>query len=263
MTAWPNDLSDPSVGLTGLDETEPTWSTGDSTWDASGPEDSDVEEGASLSLFEGDEGALTIGQRKTLVLLLKHRFITADRQPAEWRTLLECEQLMRSRLNDLFLDLHLDRDHQVAFKRQAVPEGGGRFPTLLHDIAYSREETILLVFLRQRFRSERADGAEEVIVDREELLSQVATFRPPHATNVSGDRKRTDNAIEALKRAGILVKTTDDQRLLISPVIEVLLPLERLRELLDWLLAANGTTPDADAEPDNAAASADATGREG
>jgi hypothetical protein len=235
MTAWPDAPADSGD----LDDAEPTWSTGDSTWDAA--ERDDADEGSSLSLFEGDEGALTLGQRRTLLSVLKHRFITPDRYPAEWRTLLECEQLIRSRLNELFLDLHLDREHQVAFKRQAVPGGGGRFPTLLHDIAYTREETILLVFLRQRFRSERADGADEVIVDREELISQVTEFRPPTATNVSGDRKRTDNAIDALRRAGILVKTTDEQRLRISPVIDVLLPLERLGELLDWLLAANGT----------------------
>lgn len=234
MTARP----DADAGTGDLND-EPTWSTGDSIWDADGCNDAD--EGSSLSLFEGDEGTLTLGQRKALLLVLKHRFITPDRYPAEWHTLLECEHLIRSRLNDLFLDLHLDREHQVAFKRQATPEGGGKFPTLLHDVAYTREETILLVFLRQRFRSERADGADEVIVDREELLSQVTTFRPPTATNIAGDRKRTDNAIDALKRAGILVRTTDEQRLRISPVIEVLLPLERLRELLDWLLAANGT----------------------
>ena len=108
----------------------------------------DAVEPTSLSLFEGDEGGLSFDQRKTLVSLLKHRYISAARHPSEWRALLDCEVLMKSRLNDMFLDLHIDRTRQVAFKRQAVPEGGDRqFPTLLYDPAYTREETILLVFL--------------------------------------------------------------------------------------------------------------------
>ncbi|MDQ2894567.1 MAG: DUF4194 domain-containing protein [Actinomycetota bacterium] len=197
-------------------------------------------ERTTLSLFEGDEGGLTLELRKTLVSLLKHRYISAAGQPAEWRALLESQVVLKSRLNDMFLDLHVDRARQVAFKRQATPEGEGRFPTLLHDIAYTREETILLVFLRQRFRSERADGIDNVFIDREELLAQVGHFRPSHATDQFGDIRRSENALDSLRRAGILFKTADEHRFQVSPVIEVLLPLPRLAELLDWLLGQNG-----------------------
>lgn len=197
-------------------------------------------EPSSLSLFEGDEGGLTLEQRKTLVCLLKHRYISAAQHPAEWAALRESFTLIKSRLNDQFLDLQIDTKLEIAFKRQAVPEGEGRFPTLLYDAAYTREETILLVFLRQRFRSERADGIEEVLVDREELADSVEKFRPPQATDRAGDARRTETAIENLRKAGILLRTSDEHRLKISPVIEVLLPLPRLRELLDWLLSANG-----------------------
>lgn len=204
-------------------------------------DDAEPEEASSLSLFEGDSGGLNLGQRRTLVALLKNRFITTAKSPAEWRTLIESEELLRSRLNDLFLDLHLDRVRGVAFKRQAIPEGGGRFPSLLRDVAWSREQTILLIFLRSRFRSERSHGADEVIVDRDELLECVGQFRPAHATDISGDNRKTDKAIEALMGADILVKTSDEQRLLVSPVIEVLLPVEKLQQLLDWFLAHNDT----------------------
>lgn len=210
-------------------------------------DEAEPEVSSSLSLFEGDTGGLTLAQRKTLVTLLKHRFITAARQPVEWRALLDSEELLRSRLNDLFLDLHLDRNRQVAFKRQALPEGGGRFPTLLHDNAWGREETILLIFLRTRFRSERHNGADDVIVDRDELLERVAQFRPTHATDAAGDQRKTENAIDALKRTGILVKTSDEHRLLVSPVIEVLLSVEKLQQLLDWFLSRNDHTGEADA----------------
>ena len=155
-------------------------------------------ETTTLSLFEGDEGGLSLDQRRTLVALMKNRYISAASNPAEWRTLVEDPAPIKSRLNDMFLDLHLDRHHEVAFKRQATPEGGGRaFPTLLHDIAYSREETILLVFLRHRFQSDLAAGHEHVIVDRDDLIEHVAHFRPGHATDRSGDERKASNAIES------------------------------------------------------------------
>lgn len=205
-------------------------------------EDAEVE-GRSLSLFEGDEGTLTYEQRCTLVFLLKHRYVSAEQHPDEWRTLINAQVQLRSRLNDQFLDLHIDQHAQVAFKRQAVPEGDGRFPTLLHDIAYTREETIMLIFLRQRFRSERAGGTDAVLLDREELLEAVTRFRPPDANDRSGDARKAENAILSLLRCGILLKTADEQRLRIAPVIDVLLPLPRLHELLDTLLTLNGTSP--------------------
>ncbi|PRY70627.1 uncharacterized protein DUF4194 [Glaciihabitans tibetensis] len=208
-------------------------------------------EAESLSLFEGDEGGLTLAQRKTLVLLMKHRYISAAQQPAEWRTLLESTRVLKARLNDVFLDLQVDLHYEVAFKRQAVAEGGDRFPTLLYDAAYTREETVLLVLLRQRFRSERANGHEIVLVDRDNLLDNVGHFRPEHATDRSGDLRRAGGAIESLVKARVLLKTSDPDRFRISPVIEVLLPVERLAELLEWLVSANagahtGTSTSAD-----------------
>ena len=193
----------------------------------------------SLSLFEGDEGGLSAEQRRTLVLLLKHRYISAALQPAEWQTLLRSKGLIKSRLNDVFLDLHVDLHYEVAFKRQAVAEGGERFPTLLHDVAYTREETILLVLLRQRFRSERANGQEIVLVDRDNLVENVAHFRPEHATDLSGDARKASAAVDSLAKARVLLKTSDPDRFRISAVIEVLLSVERLGELLDWLRQEN------------------------
>jgi Domain of unknown function (DUF4194) len=205
-------------------------------------EQSEVDEDAeqySLSLFDGDRGRLNLEQRRTLVTLVKYPYLSAAQQPAEWATLLESEALIRSTLNDLFLDLEVSRTYEVAFKRQAKSEAGRPYPTLLHDMSYSREETILLVFLRGRFRSVRAEGDEVVHVDREDMEATVRRFRPAHATDRSGDARKTEKAIEHLVKARILQKMSDD-RFRISPVIEVLLPVERLADLLEWLDVTNG-----------------------
>jgi hypothetical protein len=207
------------------------------------------DEPASFSLFEGDEGGLTVEQRRTLVLLMKHRYVSAALQPAEWRTLLDSQRLLKSRLNDMFLDLHIDLHYQVAFKRQAVSEAGDRFPTLLHDVAYTREETILLVLLRQRFRSERANGQDIVLVDRDNLVENIAHFRPEFSTDRYGDARKASAAVDSLAKARVLLKTSDPDRFRISAVIEVLLPLERLAELHEWLVEQNAADAPAAAEP--------------
>ncbi|MFF4989765.1 DUF4194 domain-containing protein [Streptosporangium saharense] len=209
-------------------------------WDT--PQDDDQwreEEPLESVLFEGDEGTFTAAQRKLLVALMKQRYLSAEQNPADWQTLMGSAPLIKSRLNDMFLDLHIDRTHEVAFKRPVRSEAGERFPTLLHDYAYSREETILLVLLRQRFSSERAGGRDTVLIDHDELIESVANFRPGHATDRSGDNNKTAKAIDNLRKAQFLHKTADPTRYRISPVIEVLLPYERLAELLEWLVSRN------------------------
>jgi Domain of unknown function (DUF4194) len=221
----------------------------DDTSSASGPThlatggwvDPERELTSSVALFEGDEGGLELPQRRVLVALLKQRFITAQSHPKEWKTLTANPRPIRSRLNDVFLDLHLDTGREVACKRQVVPEGGGRFPTLLHDTAWTREETILLVYLRTRGRSEEAAGTSRTFVDRQDMLEHVATLRPEHATDHAGDGRRAVKAVESLNRAGLLIGASTADRFEVSSAIDVVLPLERLQDLLRWLKARNTT----------------------
>lgn len=92
-------------------------------------EDTD-EEGSTLALFQGDTGGLSHTQRRALVVLLKNRFISAGQNPTEWRVVRDDPMPIKARSNDMFLDLHLDLHHEVAFKRQAVSDSSGReFPT--------------------------------------------------------------------------------------------------------------------------------------
>lgn len=199
----------------------------------------ELEDDVSVSLFEGDEGGLEFAQRQALVTLLKQRFISARTHPRDWQVLIEHERVLRSRLNDLFLELAVDRTREVAWKRQATPETGGRFPTLLHDTAWSREETIVLVHLRDRLRSGLSSGDARVYIDRDDILDHIQSFRPAHATDEAGDEKRARNAVVSLNKAGLLINTASEERFEISEAIEPLLPLELLRELLQTLREAN------------------------
>ena len=197
----------------------------------------------SVSLWEGDEGGLEYAQRHALVALVKQRFISARTHPRDWKVLVEHERVLRSRLNDLFLELQVDRVREVAWKRQASSETGGKFPTLLYDAAWSREETLVLVHLRDRYRAGTAAGEERVFVDREDIVDYVASFRPSHATDVAGDEKRARNAVASINKAGLLIGAPVDDRFEISEAIEPLLPLELLQELLEALQRANSGEP--------------------
>jgi hypothetical protein len=208
----------------------------------------------SPAMFEGDTSTLFRDQRRCLHALLKHRYISADRHPDHWAALLANQDVIKSRLNDLFLDLHVDRDHGVAFKRAATPADGEPLPSLVRSTSHTKEETIVMISLRQRFFTQRQEGDIAVFVDRQTLLDEVADHRPEAATNRAMDHKRANNAIDGLQTAGLLLRTDDPDRFQISPIIEVLLPIEKLRELWTWLLTATAsdspTTHD-DGDSDN------------
>lgn len=216
--------------------------------EAMGQFEADLADASSVSLWEGDESGLEYRQRHALVTLLKQRFLSARTHPRDWQVLVEHERVLRSRLNDLFLDLQIDRAREVAWKRQAVSETGSRFPTMLYDAAWSREETLVLVHLRDRLRAGAATGETRMFVDREDLVEYVASFRPAHATDEAGDEKRARNAVTSLAKAGLLIPGTSEDRFEISEAVEPLLPLELLQELLEALQRANG----AEAPPEDA-----------
>lgn len=205
------------------------------------PTDVDLElEGPDTGggLFDGDRGELTLAQRRTLVILLKRKYLAADKYPREWQTLQDSRTAIECRLNELFQVLVFDEERQFAYKRSATPEAGGAFPTLLHDRQYTLEETVLLVELRERYAREWASGAVAVHVDREELQNWLETYRRPDATNHVDTRQRETNAIKGMVEESILIKTEGDaERFRVAPVINSVLTVEKLRELRQWVVS--------------------------
>jgi hypothetical protein len=192
------------------------------------------------ALFDGDTGTLPENVREVLLTLLKRPYVSAETKPAEYELILEHEPALRTRLNDQFLDLVIDREHKVAYKRQAVSETGEKYPTLLYDQAYNREETILLVTLRRMLSGSKADV---VFVDRADLLEAVARYRPVTATDTVGDAKAAGNAIDSLVKSHLLLKTSQPDRYRVPTMLKALLDVRRLQQLLAWLQDANETAP--------------------
>src|SRR5690606_41998736 len=89
------------------------WSTGA----AAGFIDPVPMEDDPTELFPGDTGTLEADVRRVLVQLLRRKFLLAEKNPAQWRTLLENQQIIVSRMHDLFflrvVDLERCVDHPL------------------------------------------------------------------------------------------------------------------------------------------------------
>ena len=209
------------------------------------------EDGPSTCYWEGDRGTLNMAERKTLHLLIKKRYISADKNPAEWAILTATEHTFISRLNDLFFDLQIDRTARVAYKVPATTDTGDSLPRLTQDRAHSKEVTIILLLLRQRYQKAREQGGTRVRIDRTDLLNDIAEMRPSSATNNVRNTALVNKAIDQLLTSEVLSKAnrTDPDRFEISPVINVLMPPEKIRVLTRWLEEAAGVPADHDDDP--------------
>ncbi len=198
------------------------------------------------ALFAGDTGVLPYAARRALALVLQRRYLSAAGHPAEWKALLAHQGVLASRCHDMFVELVVDRDYEIAYKRQ-VRSDGLSIPVLLKDEPYRRVETLLMLFARNRFRQEQGAGERAAYVDAEELVTYALGFLAQDETNLAGRRREIDNAVAALVREHVLDEVAAG-RYRVEPVVEVLLPVERLHELTAWLRSPSAG-PIAGADP--------------
>ena len=186
-------------------------------------------------LFDGDRGELPYDARRALALLLQRRFIEAAENELVWQSILRHQNVLEARFHDMFLELVVDRNYGIAYKLQ-IREDGLNIPILVKDESYKRIETLLLVNLRNGFRQQLGQGQSVAFVDGEELIDFALSFTAAGETNLASRQSEAALAVSQLAREGIL-REVEPGRFRISPVIEVLMPIERLRELASWLHA--------------------------
>jgi hypothetical protein len=219
------------------DGADDDWSAGE----AAGFIDPVAMEDDPSELFAGDTGTLDVDVRRVLVRLLQRRFLLADKNSAQWRTLLENQQLIESRLHDLFVRLVVDHDRGIAYKQQ-VRSAELDVPILLKDDPYTRAETLVLVHLRTVFQRERGTGETSARVDIEELEQTVLTYFDPDDHNLARGQREIRNAVERLAKDGLLAEESAG-RYRITPLVEVVLSTEKLSELSQWLREQNEAAP--------------------
>lgn len=184
-------------------------------------------------LFPGDRGVLDPEVRRVLVHILQRRFIVAERNRQEWTVLLDHQQLIESRLNDLYIRLVVDHGHGLAYKQQ-VRSDELDVPILLRDSPYTRPETLVLVHLRTVYQRESAAGESAARIDIEDIEQTVLSYFTDSDGGTARRQKAVRSAVERLSREGIISEESTG-RFRISPLIEVVLSAEKLNELREWL----------------------------
>lgn len=190
----------------------------------------DTEQGAEQALYQGDSGELSLDARRVLVQLLAGPSLDGQRHSKLWPILIRDEMAIRSRLSELFLQLVIDRDLQVAFTRQAET-GDLEVPRLLRRANLTFLDSILLLHLRQRLTQAEAHG-DRAVVSTDEVVEFLGVYEQAGNTDRALFEKRIHASIEKIKKHSILRKIrSSEDRFEISPTLKLLFSAEEIQEL--------------------------------
>lgn len=231
------------------------WSENDESALPDEKQEPDAAQASANTLFIGDSGELTLDTRRALVQLLAGPSLDGRRHPKLWPVLVRDESLIRRRLAELFLELVIDRDVQVAFTRQA-DTGDLEVPLLLRRAQLTFIDSILLLHLRQRLTQADSQG-DRAVVSTDEIMEFLTLYERASNTDRAGFVKRVHASIEKIKKHSILQKIrSSDDRFEISPTLKLLFSAEEIQALTHlYQRMAAGETPArvAQTEPDEAA----------
>lgn len=181
-------------------------------------------------LYQGDSGELSLDARRVLVQLLAGPSLDGQRHSKLWPILIRDEMAIRSRLSELFLQLVIDRDLQVAFTRQAET-GDLEVPRLLRRANLTFLDSILLLHLRQRLTQAEAHG-DRAVVSTDEIVEFLGVYEQAGNTDRALFEKRIHASIEKNKKHSILRKIrASEDRFEISPTLKLLFSAEEIQAL--------------------------------
>lgn len=172
-------------------------------------------------LWSSDTGELKERTRRALVELIKGPYLARTRRRDLWDALLADEVMIRSRLHDLFLDVVIDREHEVAFVRPAELDGA---PEVVRTRSLTFMDTTMLLVLRQALLLE--EGRGRVFVGQDDLFDQLSVFRNS-GRDEADFRKRVNASWSNMHSLGLL-HTTEEGRAEISPIVRFLIDAERV-----------------------------------
>ncbi|RBP62550.1 uncharacterized protein DUF4194 [Brevibacterium sanguinis] len=178
-------------------------------------------------LWTGDTGVLGERTRRVLLELLKGPYVSGAQSPQLWSALVADEDLVRSRLHELFLDLVIDKVDEFAFTRKVLTEEI-EVPAAVRSERLTFIDTAMLLVLRQLLLA--APGEKRVIIDREEVFERLEIYRRGDEStflrNLNAAWTRMSNKLRVLHKAG-------EGRYEISPMVRFLVDEDRVRELTE------------------------------
>ena len=227
--------------------TEAADAPGDDT--ASGNEAAVNAERKESAAFLGDTGSLPIDTRRVLVQLLLGPSVDARRQSKLWPVLMRDEAVVRSRMHELFLEVVIDYEQQVAFTRQVTSEEL-EVPILLRKASLTFLETALLLFLRQRLTQADAQG-ERAVVSLSDMQEHLGVFERDNNPDHARFGRQVVNAVDKAKKLSLLQRIrSSDERYEVAPTLKLLFSAEEIQQLTRTY-GQLSQTPQTTGEPDD------------
>lgn len=205
----PDAMTEPSVDLShfAFDGSEPVGTISDPQIDAR---------------FDGDTSALPAPVCYALQELVAAAHVSV--RSRNWKTIEVHEEIIRSRLSELNLQLEINREHKYAFTRQ-VSENDPRQRNILRAQTLTLAASVLALFLRQKYLT---SADESVVAERGEIIDHMLTYKPVSDTDESGFVKRIDAAINQLESRKIIRALPGTDRYVVHGVIASLLGPEQV-----------------------------------
>ena len=191
----------------------------------------ELSEPSSQGLFPGDPGVLPEETRRLILQLLRGPYVLERTHPRLWAVLTRDEQVVRSRLGDVFVDLVIDRDLGVAFARNFQADGVD-LPRVLRAMSLTLVDTALLLHLRDALLRS-SDPSRRVFVGSDEMTDWLAGYRPVTSTDVATFGKRVTASIQKMKDNTILLSTPEPDRFEISPVLALVFGVDEVVAVTD------------------------------
>jgi Domain of unknown function (DUF4194) len=166
--------------------------------------------------------------RRAMVSLLMNRYISRTRNRAAWEGTVAYESDVRARLAEMYLDLILDREAEVAFKRQ---QDGDDVPRMLRrDKALTRDASFVLIFLRREYAFADPDDGP-VVISRDQISEFLRAYREDGDSDDARFSRRVDAAINALIKPWQILEPEPavDYLFTISPVVVPLVGVDEMR----------------------------------
>jgi hypothetical protein len=184
----------------------------------------------AAALFPGDTGQLPLDTRRVLVQLLAGPSLEARRHGKLWPVLVRDEEVLRQRLAELFLELVIDRDMQLAFTRQA-DTAELEVPLLLRRAQLTFIDSVLVLYLRQRLTLADSHG-ERAVVSLDEMQEHLTLYEQAASTDRAGFARRVSASVEKVKKHNILNKIrASEDRFEISATLKLLFSAEEIQTL--------------------------------
>ncbi len=180
-----------------------------------------------------DPGELPHPIRQVVVKLVQGPYLRADQHQKLWAVLEANEQVVRTRLADLYLDLIIDHEARLAFVRHLNVDNAVK---VIRNQPLTLLDTVLVLYLR-RLLLQRSHGSVRVFVGRDEMEDQLRSYRPADRADKSGFDARINAAISKMDKYNVLLKATgDDDRWEVSPILALAIGADQVAAINDELL---------------------------